>query len=79
MSYMKVLSSWIFHALRERGNFSRKKNAHISITIAHPETQNKRQNFMVPLLHLFWPPKDACTKLYVLQGIEIFTALYMCS
>jgi len=34
---------------------------------------------MVPLFHLFWPPKDACTRLHVLQGIEIFTALYMCS
>lgn len=61
-----------------KGTFFKEKNMifiHTSITIAQPETQNKRQYFMVPLFHLFWPPKDACTRLHVLQGIEIFTAI----
>lgn len=52
-----------------KGTFFKEKNMifiHISITVAQLETQNKRRYFMVPLFRLFWPPKDACTRLYVL-------------
>lgn len=46
--------------MRERGKFSRKKKirfVHISVTIAHPETQNKRHNFIVPFFIYFGPQK----------------------